>query len=130
MATIIEATARMGAVPTLTAAAFRELSAECGGHEAAVRFLVETATRMNRPIAVNLPAEHGDGDDLCTILIGPSHWSDTRLKGWLAGLHGEFATLFGEINEVHGPEEVMGMHPRAPATRQRKHNGRRGKRRQ
>ena len=63
--------------------AYRELIAELGGAEAAVRFLAKLAGNTQRPLAVNLPAPDGS----TTIFVSP--------RGWAAGRHEELEAAFG-----------------------------------
>jgi hypothetical protein len=97
MASAIRATAEAAPLLVLTVRAVRDLVAELGGEEAAVRFLLELAEINDRPIGVNV--ETGI-DRSSTVFIPPRGWTQERLSGWVAAKRDELEAEFGEVVRV------------------------------
>ena len=76
--------------------AWGDLSAELGGDDAAVRYLLKVAGNTGRPICVNLPAPDGS----TTVFVAPRGWTDERLRGWAAGHHAELERAFGDATPI------------------------------
>lgn len=81
----------------LTTAALRHLVHELGSHERAVRFLVRTAERTAKPIAVNF--ELADGSSR-SVFLAPRAWTEERLRGWIAGHREILEREFGQVTGV------------------------------
>jgi hypothetical protein len=87
----VMAAARGGPLVILTERALRDLAAELGGDDAAVRHLERVATNVNRPIGANMSSAEGSR----TFFLAPKGWSLERLKGWIAGHHEAIEAMFG-----------------------------------
>jgi hypothetical protein len=75
---------------------FDQLERECGGMQPTIRWLVSLAKRARRPVFVTHPRPEGAQ----TVAIAPPDWSEERLAGWVAGVHGELKTACGPIARV------------------------------
>ena len=71
--------------------ALAALAAELGGADHAARRLLAIATDADKQIGVNAPTAGGSR----TVVIGPRHWSQERLAGYVAPHHGELEGMFG-----------------------------------
>jgi hypothetical protein len=89
----VAATARTGPLVILSDRAFRELQAELGGLEPAVRHLLRVAENVGKPLGVNMATGEGTSS---TAFIAPRSWSEERLRGWIGGHHQELEAMFGE----------------------------------
>ena len=94
---IREAAHAAPALLVLTGRAAGDLADQLGSVDAAVRFLVDLATEIGRPIGLN--AETGEGRSQ-TMFVAPKGWSEQRLAGWVAGRHAELESEFGDIAGV------------------------------
>ena len=93
----IAATARTGPLVCLTGRAFRDLVAELGGVEPAMRHLLRVSENVGKPIAVNMPT----GEDTSrTVFLAPRSWTEERLRGWVAAKHVEIEAMFGAATPV------------------------------
>jgi hypothetical protein len=92
MRDLIRTAAAAGPLLTLTTAALKDLTQECGSPEAAVAFLTGMAAETGRPIGFHL-----DGQ---TFFVAPRDWTQERLAGYVGARHEELAATFGEIEEV------------------------------
>ena len=89
-----EAAQAAPALLVLTGQMLGDLAGQLGSADAAVRFLVDLAGEIDRPLGVNV----GTGQDtLSTVFISPRGWTDQRLQGWISGHHAELAAGFGDI---------------------------------
>jgi hypothetical protein len=82
----------------LTSRAVRELRQELHTWERVGEWAAELATRLNRPVALNLPDRDGSSR---TMVLAPN-WSHERLAGYVAGRHEELEAEFGPIARVGG----------------------------
>ena len=92
---VVEALERLAAeVPMVMVgeAAYSHVVAVKGSDEAALRFLLELATRIGRPIGLN--ASTGEGTS-STLFVPPAGWSEERLQGWVAGHKDELEAELG-----------------------------------
>ena len=89
----------------LTGQLMGDLAGQLGSVDAAVRFLVDLAGEIGRPLGVNVVTGAGTSS---TAFIPPRSWSEERLAGWVAGHHRELAAEFGEVTRVgaEGSEHV------------------------
>ena len=88
------------AAPTLlvlTDRVLTDVAAELGGTDAAVRFLVDLAGEIGRPLGVNVETA---ADTSSTAFIAPRGWSQERLSGWVAAKHEELVAEFGEAVRI------------------------------
>ena len=88
----------------LTGRMMADLAGQLGSMDAGVRFLVDLAGEIDRPLGVNV--ETGSGTS-STVLISPRSLSPERLQGWVAAKHEQLAEQFGEIAGVR-PEGGRG----------------------
>jgi hypothetical protein len=88
----ITVAARTGPLLVLTGRAFRELMAELGGLEPAMRHLHRVSENTARPIGVNF---EGVEDRSSTVFLAPRSWSPERLRGWIAVHHEALEAMFG-----------------------------------
>jgi hypothetical protein len=89
-----------GSVPMLVLAGpvYLGLRDELGCDRRALKWLIRLASRVGKPIAINLPL--GDGNSK-TIMLGPSSWSAERLAGYTAGFREELEQAFGPATVFH-----------------------------
>jgi hypothetical protein len=98
-----EVYARMAAaVPSDTLLAFgpgiyRELRQELRSIEAVAKWAAALATRLGRPVLINIPDWDGSSH---TVTLSPRDWSPERLQGYVAGRHEELAEAFGPIERL------------------------------
>jgi len=78
-------TARLAPLVVVTDRCYREMVDELGDADAVVRHIARIATDLGKPIGVNLTS---GPDASSTVFIGPKHWSDERVAGWI-GRHRE-----------------------------------------
>jgi len=102
LAALARASARDGGpLVCVSHRALDDLAAECGGYDGAAGRLLTIATNTGRPLAVNVPTEHGSQ----TLFVAPKGWTEGRLRGWAAGRHEELEAMFGPATPV-GPEGI------------------------
>lgn len=93
---VIAAALSSGVPTVLTEAMLRGLIDERGSDEAALAWLVASATAHQVPVGFRVADE--------TVFIAPTGWSSDRLRGWVGVMHEALATEFGPIVSVtHGP---------------------------
>ena len=89
----LAATARLAPLVVVTGRAYGEMLAELGSDELVITHLIRVATNVDRPIGVNLTS---GTDTSTTVFIGPKHWSDDRVAGWIRGHHEALEEAFGD----------------------------------
>jgi hypothetical protein len=70
---------------------FRELVAEFGGEEPALRKLLRICERTNKPMGINIETDDGSR----SVFIAPRSWTQERLRGWVGGRHEDINAMFG-----------------------------------
>jgi hypothetical protein len=75
----------------VTSAMFGGLTVELGSDDAALAYLLDMATQVDRPLGVNGSIEDGSQ----TAFIAPITWTQERLAVWVGGRHEELIKLFG-----------------------------------
>jgi len=78
---LVAATAGTGVLALLTFRMYRNLVEKLGSDLAAQQCLLDIATEVGRPVAVNVPAKRGSQ----TWFIPPRGWTDEELQGFVAG---------------------------------------------
>ena len=94
---IREAAHAAPALLVLTGQVAGDLADQLGSVDAAVRFLVDLATEIGRPIGLNAETDEGRSQ---TMFVAPKSWSEQRLAGWVAARHQELESEFGAIAGV------------------------------
>ncbi len=89
----LAATARLAPLVVVTGRAYGEMLAELGDPEAVIAHLIRVATDVGKPLAVNLTS---GTDTSTTVFIGPKHWSDERVAGWIGGHREAVEAAFGD----------------------------------
>ena len=89
----LAATARLAPLVVVTGRAYGEMLAELVAAELVIAHLIRVATNVDRPIGVNLTS---GTDTSTTVFIGPKHWSDERVAGWIGGHHEALEQQFGD----------------------------------
>ena len=96
-AAIREAAQAAPAPLVVTGRAAGDLADHLGSVDAAVRFLMNLATEIGRPIGLNAETDEGRSQ---TMFVAPKGWSEHRLAGWIAAKHQELESEFGDIAGV------------------------------
>jgi len=86
-------TARLAPLVVVTGRAYGEMLAELGSDELVIAHVIRVATNVGKPIGVNLTS---GTDTSTTVFIGPKHWSDERVAGWIGGHHEALEAAFGD----------------------------------
>lgn len=83
---------------------YLQLEKDLGGGEAVKRWASDLATRLNRPILLNVPTARG----IQTAAAGPTTWSRERLMGYVGAHHEDMELEFGPIARMRttGPKEA------------------------
>jgi len=89
----LAATARLAPLVVVTDRCYGEMVAELGSDELVITHLIRVATNVDRPIGVNLTS---GTDTSTTVFIGPTHWSDERVAGWIGGHREALEQQFGD----------------------------------
>jgi hypothetical protein len=76
---------------------YRELRQELHSIDAICRWATDLATRLERPVLINVPDRDGTSH---TLTLAPSTWSSERLQGYIAGRHEELEEAYGPIARV------------------------------
>jgi hypothetical protein len=77
----------------------RELRQELRSIDAVGAWAVDLATRLRRPVMLNMPDRDGGSH---TLTLSPPGWSQERLSGYIAGRHQELEEAFGPIERIRG----------------------------
>lgn len=102
IARVAREVARTKPLICLTGRLFRDLMAELGGIEAAMRHLLQVAEDIGQPIAINFSA----GEETSrTAFLAPRSWTPERLQGWIGGHHETVEAMFGAATVVL-PEDL------------------------
>lgn len=78
---------------------YRQLRQELHSIEAVGQWAADLATRLDRPVLLNVPDRDGTSH---TLTLAPKPWTTERLQGYIAGRHQELEELFGKIDRVRG----------------------------
>jgi len=89
----LAATARLAPLVVVTDRCYAEMLAELGDADAVVRHMARVATNVGKPLTVNLTS---GTDTSTTVFIGPKHWSDERVAGWIGGHREALEAAFGD----------------------------------
>jgi len=86
-------TARLAPLVVVTDRCYGEMLAEFGSDELVIAHLIRVATNADKPIGVNLTS---GPDRSTTVFIGPKHWSDERVAGWIGAHREALEQQFGD----------------------------------